>query len=361
MNLTTLYSKDAKGTIRVYQIGGDSDNIYIYTGTHKGELIETVEPVAFGVGGRTQAQQIAMRIKSRINKKIDAGYVYDFEEAQREEKTNALGYSKAMKCIPFVVGGNLVPFTITAAQPKLNGHHCSIINDGGELVAFSNGGKRINSIEHILKGMVIPLGMQVEGELYHHGAPLQTISSWVRKFQPNSLKLKFACYDLLGAACYFQRYKILQSFEYGENAYLLETTFLKGFFDVAEVTREYLNRKFEGAILRLPNHPFESSKRSKGVIKCKPRHFGKGFVLDDEFLVVDIIPSRDGWAILVCENEFGGQFRVACHGDMRYKTYVFRNRGAFIGRHIRCEYAELTKDKKPSECVAIEWREKADE
>jgi hypothetical protein len=132
-------------------------------------------------------------------------------------------------------------------------------------------------------------------------------------------------------------------------------------FDVSEITRQYLNRKFEGAVLRLEGYPFESGKRSSGAIKCKPRHFGKGFVLDDEFLVVNIISSRDGWAILVCETEFGAEFKVSCHGDMKYKTYVYQNRDAFIGKHIRCEYAELTKDKKPSECVAIEWREKVDE
>lgn len=361
MNQQTLYSKDANNSIRVYKIEHDGDNIYIHTGVLGGEEITTREPVPFGLGGRTQKQQIEMRIKSRINKKLDAGYVYDLEAAKNDDKTNTLGYPKAMKCEPYVVGAGQIPFTKTALQPKLNGHHCSIVNDGGKLIAYSNGGKLITTINHILDGLQIPISAQIEGELYHHGTILQTISSWVRKFQPNTLKLKFYAYDLNTPECYTRRFKKLQSFEYGQNALLLDTVWINGEFNVEEVVRNHLNQKYEGTIARLTGFHFESGKRSKGVFKLKPRHFGKSFVLDDEFLVVDIVSSKDGWAILVCENEFGAQFRVSSHGDMKYKTYVYQNKNAFIGRHIRCEYAELTKDKKPSECVAIEWREKADE
>ena len=110
----------------------------------------------------------------------------------------------------------------------------------------------------------------------------------------------------------------------------------------------------------MDNFKHEAGKRSKGLIKVKPMHFGE-FVVDDEFLVVDIIPSKDGWAILVCETEEGKQFKVSCHGTFEYKKEVYENRDDYFGKHIRIEFAGLTKSKIPFHPVAICWREKHEE
>jgi len=360
MNETILYSKDANDSIRVYRIGHDGEYIHIHTGVLGGEEVTTHEHVPFGLAGRTQAQQIEMRINSRINKKIDAGYVYSLAQAKNEDKTNNLGYPKAMKCGRYDEEKHRIKFDKNFIQPKLDGHHCSIVNDNGTLVAYSNGGKLINSIDHILNGVDMPIGAQIEGELYHHGTPLQTISSWVRKKQENSLKLRFYCYDFASKECYSKRFVKLQFINYGENAELLETTVLNGKFDIEKIMADYLKRGYEGAVLRMLDYPFESGKRSKGTIKCKPMHFGK-FRIDDEFLVVDISCNDDGFAILHCETESGGKFKALCHGTHDYKKYVYENRLAFIGRHVRGFFAFYSKDGIPVQFIAQDWREKHDE
>ena len=81
-------------------------------------------------------------------------------------------------------------------------------------------------------------------------------------------------------------------------------------------------------------------------------------MLDDEFLIVNIKESADGWAILVCETEHGIRFSISCHGTMEHKTKVLKNKDEYIGKHIRCEFEEYTLSKKPFHAVAIEFREK---
>ena len=361
LNKTILYAKDNSGQIREWSIRSEGKYIYMESGIVGCVSVGSEELVQFGLGGRTLEEQIEMRMNSRINKKLDSGYVYSYEDAKNNVRTNSLGFLKAMKCSRFDEQEKNIKYDMAWVQPKLDGHHCSIINDNGTKIAYSNNGKIIDSIDHILDGFDLPVGCAVEGELYNHGTPLQTISSWVRKKQENSLKLKYFCYDTVSDECYSERYKTLESMEFGASAELLETACIIGRFNVKPILAAYIARGFEGAVIRLAGHPYEAGKRSKGMIKVKPMHFDGAFMIDDEFLVVDIIPSKDGWAILICETEKGVQFRVSCFGTMEYKKEVYLTKNDFIGRHVSVEYSAWTNDKKPFHPVARRWREKFDE
>lgn len=361
MEKVTLYSKDNAGSIRVWSIHHDEDHIYMTSGKYGGEEIEKSELVKFGLAGRTREQQIEMRINSRVNKKLDSGYVRSLKDAKNNIRVNTLGYQKAAKCSRWDEEYKSIPYDETYIQPKLNGHHCSIINDGGQLVAYSNGGKLITTIDHILEGIELKVGQAIEGELYVHGVILQTISSWVRKFQPDTLRLRFYCYDIVSDECYSERYKMLKQIDFGDNAEFLETTLVIGKFDIIPIIKQYVKRGFEGAVVRLLGYAYKAGARSKGMIKVKTMHFSDEFKIDDEFLVIDIIPSKDGWAKLVCETEHGQTFTTSCHGTMDYKMKVMKNKNHYIGKHVRGEFAEWTKDKKPFHFVAQCWRDKFNE
>ena len=360
MDKVTLYSKDAKGKIRVWAISHDDDYIYMSSGLKGGEETEKAERVSFGMAGRTKLQQIELRMNSRINKKIDSGMVYTVEEAQNEVRTNALGLLKPAKCMRWDKEAKNVPYDECWVQPKLDGHHCSIVNQNGELIAYSSSGKLIRSIDHILEDMKLPEGMAIEGELYIHGMPLQDIGSLVKKKQEGSKNLVYNCYDIVSDLHYKERFSILESLDLGAGAILLETAYLKGRFNIEPILEAYLKRGYEGAVVRLGGHPYRAGVKSKGMLKVKPMHFGN-FLIDDEFLVVDISMSKDGWAILHCETETGGKFKVSCFGDMAYKKRVYQCREEFVGKHIRVEFSQRTKDKLPFHPVAICWRDKFDE
>lgn len=359
-NETILYSKDSKNKIRSWRIYSFGDELCMESGLLKGEKVESKELIDDGLAGRTIDEQILSRVNSRINKQLDKGYVRSLEDAKNNIRTNQLGFKRPAKCSSYDKRLGKIPFDRTWVQQKLDGHHMSVVKHQGANIAFSSNGKIIDTIPHIVDGIELLEGQLIEGEVYCHGVPLQTISSWIKREQKDSEKLHYYVYDLASEENYGDRLRALESMELGEHASVLRTIFMIGKFDVEAVLKIEIEAGYEGLVLRLDNFGHKDGKRSNGMIKVKPRYF-KNFIIDDEFLVVNILESKDGWARLVCETETGGQFKVVCHGTHEYKTHVYKNRMDYIGKHIRAEYAGLTKSKLPFHPVALCWRDKFEE
>lgn len=359
-NFHELFSKDSNEKIRVWRIWSDDNFIIMESGTLYGEKVLHEEEIEDGKAGRTLEEQIELRINSRVNKKIDSGHVYSIDDAKNNIRTNALGFPRPAKCSRYDQQKEKIPYDQTYIQPKLDGHHCNIVKSNGKNIAYSSNGKIIDSVDDLVDGIKLIEGEIIEGELYHHGTPLQTISSWVKRKQPDSDKLRFYAYDYASKECYSKRLQRLKQIDMGSRAEVLRTDLVFGKFEIEPVLDGAIRDGYEGLVLRLINFPHESGKRSKGLIKVKTMHFGH-FKIDDEFLVVDILESKDGWARLVCETETGVQFKVSAPGSHEEKTEVWLNRNNYFGKHVRVEYANLTKDKKPFHPVAISWREKHEE
>jgi ATP-dependent DNA ligase len=107
---------------------------------------------------------------------------------------------------------------------------------------------------------------------------------------------------------------------------------------------------YEGLIIRQGEYGYEDGKRSRSLIKVKK-------CFDDEFLVVDIHESVDGWAILECAVDNEETFRVSAPGSMADKFYVALSKDEYIGRFVTVEYFEITNAGKPFHPVAIGWKE----
>jgi ATP-dependent DNA ligase len=106
---------------------------------------------------------------------------------------------------------------------------------------------------------------------------------------------------------------------------------------------------YEGLILRHGNYGYEAGKRSSSLVKVKK-------CMDEEFLVVNIEPSKDGWAILVCHLD-NGTFKVPAPGTMENKMQIYKNRHDYIGRFITVEFFEWTDGKVPFHPRATNWRD----
>ena len=89
--------------------------------------------------------------------------------------------------------------------------------------------------------------------------------------------------------------------------------------------------------------------RSSSLIKVKQ-------TLDNEFTCIAITESKDGWAVLTCEDHVGRQFGVSAPGTIEQKRDVLYNAADYTGRKLTVEYSQLTKDGKPFHPVAIRWR-----
>lgn len=351
---TDLYGTDNRGQLRRWSIWQEFKNtIAIEHGVDGMQMQYESEIVNHGLAGRTQQEQIESRINSRINKKIDSGYVRDKKAALSSKKTNALGLEKPMLATRHDKIKNMA-FDKNYIQYKYDGHRCLIKRQGDNIIAYSRNGKVIDSIDHITGEMHNRIldGVILDGELYCHGVPLQTIGSWVKKKQENTLRLSFVCYDMILDRCYSDRHFLLSHipFERFNNSIQAPTSLLCGEFDIYPILSKARELGYEGLIVRPVGHPYETGKRSKGLIKVKAW-------MDDEYKVIGMTAGVDGQAILHMKHN-GKVFKATAPGTFREKIETFRNLEDYIGKKVNVQYANLTNDGVPFHPVATMWRDK---
>lgn len=350
----TLFKQDVSGAIRVWEgigsIEGDKGLIEITYGQLCGAMQTQKEYIAEGKAGRTIKEQVMSRLASRVGNRRDQGYVNSLEEAKANKPTNQLNLAMPMLAKDF---NGKIPESFFL-QYKYNGNRCMITKQDGELIAYTRKGKRNNNLEHILKDIDIPEGTTLDGELYCHNTPLQTLRSWISRKQENTKKIKYMLYDTILEASYSKRLGAILAYNLGDNITIAKTRLLaKNSLASSDSIKSFLDSAiglgYEGLIIRTDDTGYEAGKRSKSLLKVKKWH-------DEEFAVVDILSSADNWAVLVCQTDHG-VFKVSAPGDMSFKKYVLQNKSQFIGKKVTVQYSELTNKKLPFHPTAIAFRE----
>lgn len=367
----TLYIRDNAGKLRYWTCRESLDGLEIEHGVLNGTPQFQYESIEEGKAGRSQDEQIWSRINSRCNKQMDKGYVTDLEVAKVMKPVNSLGFNKPMlaKKSEDVDMHRMMtkPFYL---QNKLDGNRCPVANDGTGLVAYTRNGKEFTTLKHILEPLktVLPSDVTIDGELYLHGVSLQTIVSWGKRLQPDTLKLQLHIYDIMEDAPFSERNKELGA--------ILTPSFLKAYPSIRRVeTRAYTpdsganlrdllaiarGDNYEGLMFRsdyamdrgvLKPVGYEDGKRSGSLIKLK-------YWEDQEFPIVDILPSADGWAVLQCRAPNGKFFTVSCPGDVTFKRYVLHHKADYIEKYeVTVQFAYWTADGLPFHCVATAIRD----
>jgi DNA ligase 1 len=373
----TLYIRDNAGKVRYWTARPEPDGLEIEHGVLGGTPQFQYESIEFGKAGRDQDEQIESRINSRASKQMDKGYVEDLSIAQTMKPMNRLGFAKPMlaKKSEDVDMNRMMtkPFYL---QRKLDGNRCLVHNDGTGLVAYTRNGKEYKTLKHILEPLeaIIPSGFTFDGELYVHGIPLQTIVSWAKRLQPNTLKIEYHIYDTISDEGFGARLNELDGVlsrldgkGYPSIKKVLTSKFTPestpnlggSAVDLAGLLRNARSGGYEGLMFRsdyaldrgsFKSVGYEDGKRSGSLIKLKVWE-------DQEFPIVDIKPSADGWAILHCLAPNGKPFTVSCPGDVTFKRYVLNNKEKYIGKDVTVQFAYWTEEGLPFHCVATAIRD----
>ena len=359
---------DKSGGTRIWKIWNVMNVIHVEYGKMGCTMISEKTHITEGLGGRTLEQQVELKMNSKINKKKDGGSVENIDDISNVI-TNQLGFEKQMKA--FLLKDGDAPYTIvnrkkvpleydanTFVQRKYNGHRCTVTRNENTVTAYSSGGKPITSINHILQSIRIKEGQKIDGELYIHGLSLQKIGSKVRKQNVTSEDLKLVMFDSILDKPFKERYASIPE-QYSENVLLAETIQVENFEEVSKLFFQFRAEKYEGAMLRHGSTGYESGRRSKSIFKIKKLN-GEGYY-DDEFEIVRILRSAEGWARLVCITEERKEFKVSAPGNHYEKTEMLINKGNYIGKYVKVEYPELTDANIPSQPVAIMLRDKENE
>jgi len=357
----TLYKQDAKGRIRLWRISNDDGLILRESGLIDGDKVETEDYIEEGKANRTVEEQIDLFMNSKVKKKIDAGYVYDLEEAKANKPTNALGLTKPMLAKRVDrVKLDQIDFGGAVVQRKYDGHRCMVSWVDGRAFAYSKNGKELTAITEILHSLnCLALGFNgstLDGELYCHGKSLQRISSLAKKRQPETSELVYVIYDVVSDKGYRDRMDMLKHMYAYYNDFENITgapsipcdDFSLG--NLYKIRDEQIELGYEGLIVRIDGTGYEDGKRSTNLLKVKK-------CIDGEFLVKNIIPSKDNWGILVCISDNGSTFTMSAPGTHAEKEECLLNKEAYIGRLVTAEYANLTDDGIPFHPIAKNWRE----
>lgn len=351
----TLYKIDNNGGKRVWSVQIVGSELVIQYGVLGGALQTQTEKVPEGLGGRTHDEQLRSRAKSRAKKQMDKGYCLSLDKARDRIGLDASGNLKPMLAQQLKRVSN-IDWSTAFVQPKYDGHRMMVEVQDGVSRAWSRLGKPITSVPHILNALsVLPSGTILDGELYHHGTPLQTIASWVKRSQPESSNLVYVIFDVVHSAPFIERYNsihmMLRSRILDEHPHIIvaDTGKIDSYDFIGPILRHHREKGYEGSIIRHSTAGYEVGARSRSLVKVKQ-------MLDSEFLCVDIHESRDGWAILECEDSDRRRFRVSAPGDIETKRNVLYSADEYIGKYVTVEYSMLTKDGIPFHPVAIRWR-----
>lgn len=320
-----------------------------------GSEVMHVSDVVTNMSGRTIEQQMDLELRSRASRQLDKGYKPTRDEALLGS-TNQMGLRNPMlaqKIADVKLGQS--HFLNAFVQRKYNGHRCMITKQNGDLLAYTRKGKPVLTIPHILTEVDrwIQDGDTLDGELYIHGRPLQSISSLIKAEQPDSRRLNFLWYDMMLPKPYVERYKLMKDLSaniQNPQVELATTWRARNMHDVYMLFDKHRAEGYEGSMLRLSLRGYEDAKRSDQLIKIKARD-------DCEVTVIGCRPSSQGWAILRVKTDWGVEFDISAPGSVPEKTEVLQNFDKYDGRRLTIEYAELTSEKVPFHAVAMQWKE----
>lgn len=306
--------------------------------------------------GRGIFEQCELEMNQRIARKKQQGYTEEIPEVGAKI-TNALGLPKPMLARKYIGQRfDTGPGTMYT-QPKLDGNRCIIkLGIDGSVTPYTRNGKEILTLSHITDELnkikhTVTEDTFLDGELYCHGESLQTIISWVKRKQDNTSKIKFMVYDMVSPYIYNIRFHWLGEFlDDCENIEIVKTM-EHNYIDkevAIDMMMQYREQGYEGAIIRCGDKGYEDGKRSASLLKVK--HWE-----DDEFRIIDVVLSKDGHGIFVCEITWGDtikSFRCTPPGDFDFRYYVADNPAEFIGKFVTVEYANLTKEHIPFHPIA---------
>lgn len=204
----------------------------------------------------------------------------------------------------------------------------------------------------------------LDGELYTDKIPFSDLTGLINKININkedskNLKLlEYIVYDLVDSIDYSDRYSRLvdifntYNFKYVK---LIQTTIIDNPDNVESIHSKFVDKGYEGLILRNTTGKYKVNSRSFDLQKYK--HFN-----DSEFEIVGFTEGKGkekGHIIWICKvsDTDKSTFTVRPIGDSEERQYYFKNAKKYIGKMLTVKYFGFTNRGKPRMPVAISIRD----
>jgi ATP-dependent DNA ligase len=355
MKLETIYKKTKTGATQEWTIEVVGNKYRTHSGQVGGIITTNEWTIVYGkntgkLNETTDKEQTMKEAVAKRTKKLESGY---FENIKHINKTQ---YFEPMLASKWEDSKDKITYPIFS-QPKLDGIRCIVTKDG----MFSRNGKPIISAPHIRESLsevfdVYP-ELILDGELYadKFANDFNKIVSLVKKTKPTDADLKeskknieywiydLPSYDTFGYDSIFANriFELSDLFEnynaFNKHCVLVQTAICNDEDEVMELYGEYVDKGFEGQMLRT-NGKYEN-KRSKFLMKHKS-------FIDEEYTILDIVEgegNRTGTAgYMVFETENGDRFKSNVKGTWEETAEMLKNKKKLIGKEATIKYFNLT-------------------
>lgn len=205
-----------------------------------------------------------------------------------------------------------------------------------------------------LLDMMIEEGACLDGELYLPGYSVNDINSFVKNTQlAQHYKLQYWCYDICVENMSaikrndfrFNNINIDDKLDHWftnkedhlnntRQVILLHTLDITNFADAIDARNRFIDRGFEGLILRNPNAEYQFGKRNQAMFKFKK-------IDDGKFIIVDIKSEhkRSDLPLFVCRNDINDElFECSINKPQDVQREILANKKNYIGKYALIEF-----------------------
>lgn len=316
-------------------------------------------------------QKMVSEVRSRIREQMDRkGYTLHVPDTVPQLPMLAQKWEDHYEK---VLSGTREPFPRIAIQPKLDGLRC--IADKDKIVSRRN--EVITSLPNVQRVLkYLPPGMKLDGELYIHGVPLQTLQSYVRRQQPHQLhtSVEYHVFDLISDEPFHKRYEILNfiilSLQQQFDHYLRELSSLPSHIKTTDLIfpfpikvvptkfhneeslhptsiltikntfQHYRSLNYEGVMIRNTESDYDLNYRSPNLLKYKEYE-------DGEFEIVDVVEVANRCGLFVCKTPEGKIFEANPAWTNEAKRRLLKLKDKYIGKWLHVQYEKLSLNGIP--------------
>lgn len=261
-----------------------------------------------------------------------------------------------MLCYPFDEKRLAKWGSLYLLQPKLDGERCrAIVDADGKATLLSSEEHIFTRVPHIIEEIekLHLRSVELDGELYIHGADFSSIHSIVSRKQnlhPDHMLMEYHIFDIVSELPQAKRIEQLIDTipcRYAGRNYgplqVVQTRIATSLEDIMKAMDDYQKNAYEGFIVRDPYASYVR-KRSTQIMKFKPR---KEDIYEITGCVEEI--SKDGvpkmaLGALICRGDDGTLFNVGSGSFLtrENRQVYWESRDSLPGKWAKIKYQHLT-------------------
>lgn len=334
----TLYKKENQ-KIRFWKIYVLDNQIFVEYGLINGKITKPKPQIIPKGIGMTSAHERAIKLAKTKwqNKKLSHHFS---EEIQNQSFT-----FQPMTPTNFEKNSQHISYP-AYLQPKLDGFRMYAYLDNKELKLLSRRHKPIKHLEKI-KDILKPLFKKnpeliLDGELILPNSNFHHLSSILSKNNQDNetSNIKYMVFDCLFKnknLTFQERWNFLQKSKLN----LVPTYLVKNEIQIQKYLKEFLEKGYEGAIVRNASGIYKMKSTSKNLQKIKPYGI-------DKFTIVDFdegTGNESGTVIWIVKClKSNKTFRVKPKGTREERKIYFQNGQKYIGKKINVAYFSLDNE-----------------